>query len=369
MSISKLIAACMLLVLLVIGVNLLNSHVGYNKQTVSILAWPTSFSREQISEFTKQTGISVIYDNTASDEFSETKALVGHSGYDVINITAQPFISHLLSAKAIQILDRSRIPNLLLQDPKLLSNFESQDERDSVGLYYWGTTGIGLSSKAKEHLPANADLSSSALIFDPAYAKKLGECGLTVLDSATDMIPLALLYLGLNPDDLSEDALNRVVKLFDGVRPYIRKFDNSSYKRGLAEGDICAAVGWSEAIYLADAASQKTGSGNSIDYIIPREGGLIWMSGFVIPTDAPDRANAETFINYFLSKEAGAALTNNVMIASAVPSSRELLSPAVLANPITFPKELSNLNYTSGPTKQDDLSRMNRAWERIKNGF
>ncbi len=183
------------------------------------------------------------------------------------------------------------------------------------------------------------------------------------------MIPLALLYLGADPNDLSNEALNRVVKLFDGVRPYIKKFTNTGYKQALAQGDICAAVGWSEAIYLANVAAQKTGSKDSIEYIIPREGGLIWMSGFVIPADAPDRANAERFINYLLSKEAGAALTNNVKIASAVPSSRELLSPDVLANRITFPKEDSKLHYFSGATTQEDLKRINRAWERIKKGL
>jgi len=338
-------------------------------QTVSILAWPTSFSPTLIQEFTEKTGINVIYDNTPSDEISETKALAGHSGYDVINITAHPFVPHLVSAGALQKLDRDRIPNLSLQDPKLLSNFQSEEERRSVGLYYWGTTGIGLSSIALDRLPPDADTNSAAMVFDPQFAKKIGECGLTFLYSATDVIPLALLYLGADPNDLSDRALERVVRLFDSLRPYIRKFDNTGYKQALAQGDICAAVGWSEAIYLSNELMKKNGSKDSIQYIIPQEGGLIWMSGLVIPTDAPHQKNAEDFVNFVLSKEAGAALTNAVKIASAVPSSRELLSQDVLDNPITFPKDMSKLPYFKGAVSSDELKRLDRAWERIKTGL
>jgi len=337
-------------------------------QTVSVLAWPTSFSPEFIRGFTEKTGIEVIDDNTPSDEITETKALVGHSGYDVMNITGYPYVPHLLSAGAIRGLDRERIPNLALQDPDLLAKFQNEEERKSIGLYYWGTTGIGLSSKALKLLPADADTSSAAVIFDPLYAEKLGKCGLTFLDSPTDVIPLALLYLGADPDDLSEESLERVVRLFDSIRPFIRKFDNTGYKRSLSQGDTCAAVGWSEAIYLSNELLKESGSKDSIKYIIPREGGLIWMSGLVIPSDAPHPENAEAFVNYALSKEAGAALTNAVKIASAIPSSKQLLSREVLDNPITFPKDSSKLHYVKGGVSPEELKRLNRVWERIKTG-
>jgi spermidine/putrescine-binding protein len=71
-----------------------------------------------------------------------------------------------------------------LQDEKLQQYFEKADEWGSIGLYYWGTTGIGISQAAVKRLPGNAPLDSSALVFDPKYAQKLGECGLTFLDSA-----------------------------------------------------------------------------------------------------------------------------------------------------------------------------------------
>ncbi len=337
-------------------------------QTVSILAWPTSFSRNILDEFTEKTGIRVIVDNTPSDEFSETKVLAGKSGYDVINITAHPYVPHLVKAGAIEPLLHQKVPNLALQDKRLLGNLEKPEERSSIALYYWGTTGIGLSSAALHVLPNDVELDSSALVFNPVYASKLGKCGLTFLDSPTDVIPLALLYLGFDPDNLSDPALEEVVELFENIRPFIRKFDSTGYKRALAQGDICAAVGWSEAVYLANESAHKNGSKNDIKYILPREGGLVWTSGFVIPKDAPHRQNAEIFVNFAISREAGADLTQSVKIASAVPSSRELLSKEVLENPITFPREESNLHYFKGAVTAKDLRRMNRAWSRIKYG-
>jgi putrescine transport system substrate-binding protein len=177
------------------------------------------------------------------------------------------------------------------------------------------------------------------------------------------------MYLGEDPDELTDAALDRVIALFDAIRPYIRKFDNTGYKQAMAQGGNCAAVGWSEAIYLANELMQKTGSKISIQYIVPREGGLIGMSGLVIPKDAPHRENAEAFVNYAISSEAGAALTNAVKIASAVPASRALLPAEVLANPITFPDTGSNLHYFKGAVNEKDVRRLNRAWSRVKHGL
>ena len=337
-------------------------------KVVNILAWPTSFSPAIINEFTSQTGIDVVYDNPPSDELTETKILVGKSGYDVVNVSAHPFIANLVKAEALLSLDKSAIPNLSLQDEKLLSYFEKQEERDAVGLYYWGTTGFGLTEKAKELLPPDADLSSLSLFFDPKYAEILGKCGYTILDSPTDVMPMAMIYLGIDPETAEEDDLEKVIELFDGIRPYLRKFDSGGYKMAMAQGDQCAAIGYAQAFYLSDIALKQSGREGSVDYIIPKEGGVLWMSGLVIPRDAPNRANAELFVNYALSAEVGAAYTNSVMTASAVPASRELISPETLSNPIVFPDSKAKLYYYRGNLSLAQMKRLNRAWARIKTG-
>ncbi|TCQ74737.1 putrescine transport system substrate-binding protein [Ochrobactrum sp. BH3] len=337
-------------------------------KVVNILAWPTSFSSAVISEFTKQTGIEVIYDNPPSDEFTETKVLVGKSGYDVVNISAHPFVANLVKAGALQPLNRSVVPNLSLQDEKLLNYFEKQEERDAVGLYYWGTTGFGLTSKAKELLPLDADLTSLSLFFDPQYAEVLGTCGFTILDSPTDVIPMVLMYLGIDPETSNDEDLEKVIKLFDGIRPYLRKFDSGGYKSAMAQGDQCAAIGYAQAFYLSDVTLKQSGREGRVEYAIPKEGGMLWMSGLVIPKDAPNRENAEIFLNYALSADVGATYTNTVMTASAVPASRKLISPEILSNPLVFPDAKSKLHYHRGDYTLAQMKKMNRAWSRIKTG-
>ncbi|MBA8862738.1 putrescine transport system substrate-binding protein [Ochrobactrum anthropi] len=337
-------------------------------KTVNILAWPTSFSPAVIGEFTKQTGIEVVYDNPPSDEFTETKIMVGKSGYDVVNATAHPFVANMVQADALLPLNRTTIPNLSLQDEKLLNYFEKQEEREAVGLYYWGTTGFGLTTEARKLLPPEADLTSLSLFFDPKYAEILARCGFTILDSPTDVMPMALMYLGINPETAEDEDLEKVIELFDGIRPLLKKFDTGGYKSAMAQGDQCAAIGYAQAFYLSDVALKQSGRTGSVDYVVPKEGGVLWMSGLVIPKDAPNRENAERFLNYALSAEVGASYTNSVMTASAVPASREFIDTKILSNPMVYPDSKAKLYYHRGDLSLSQMKKMNRAWARIKTG-
>lgn len=328
--------------------------------TVNVLAWADVFPPKLLAEFTKKTGIKVVYDTTPSDEVTETKLLVGHSGYDVVSLTVHPYLHHLLTANALTELDPQKIPNLSLQDTDLSRRITVIKIQRSVGLQYWGTTGIALTSRAKAALPSDAPLDSLALIFEPKYAQKLGACGMSFLDSPVDMIPLALLYLGIDPESSDEGDLSRAVQLFAGVRPYITKFDNTNYRQALANGDICAAVGWGGDIILArdDAVESKQNRG--IEYIIPKEGGLLWMNGLIVPKDAPHTNNAHAFINFVLSREAGDDLAKRgyspAFLATLLPDQTRYPNSA----------ERERLHYYTGGLDADAQKRITRAWTHIK---
>ncbi|MGO4450450.1 extracellular solute-binding protein [Phyllobacterium sp. TAF24] len=330
------------------------------EKTVNILAWADVFSPRMLEKFTEDTGIRVIYDSTPSDEFTETKILAGKSGYDVIGITTEPYIGHLVAANALAALEISDIPRLSDQDSGLLEHIADAGVKRAVGLYYWGTTGFGLTGRAKEILPSDAPLDSLALIFEPKYAQLLNRCGLSFLDSPVDMIPLALLYLGINPESTDTEDLLRVERLFAGIRPFVTKFDNVNYRQALANGDICAAVGWGGDIILArddaDAAKQDRG----IQYIIPKEGGMLWMSGLAMLKDAPNSENARIFINYMLSSEAGADL--------AIRGYSPAIQTTLLADESRYPNasERLRLHYYAGSAMRDAERRLNTTWTRIK---
>ena len=64
-----------------------------------------------IDDFTKETGIKVVYDVFDSNEILETKLLAGGSGYDVVVPTAN-FLARQIQAGVFQKLDKSKLPNI-----------------------------------------------------------------------------------------------------------------------------------------------------------------------------------------------------------------------------------------------------------------
>lgn len=337
-----------------------SSMTSVQEKTVNILAWADVFSPKILEQFSSATGIKVVYDSTPSDEATETKVLAGNSGYDVIGITTEPYIEHLVTANALAILDPAKIPRLTDQDGELARHLTDVTVKQSVGLYYWGTTGFGITKRAKEVLPLDAPLDSLALIFEPKYAQALNKCGLSFLDSPVDMIPLALLYLGINPESTKLADLHRAEELFSKVRPYITKFDNINYRQALANGDVCVAVGWGGDIILARDDIEASKQDRDLQYIIPREGGMLWMSGLAILKDAPNAENAQIFVNYMMSRDASADLALRGY-SPAIPAT--LLSDAT-RYPNAF--ERSRLHYYAGAAKSDAERRLNTSWMRIK---
>jgi len=106
-----------------------------------------------------------------------------------------------------------------------------------------GPIGIGYNAKKIKEILGVDKLDSWAAVFDPEQAAKLKDCGINFLDSPTDMIPVTLAYLGLNPDSHDPADVAKAEEALLKVRPNVRKFHSSEFINGLANGDICAAVG------------------------------------------------------------------------------------------------------------------------------
>jgi putrescine transport system substrate-binding protein len=233
----------------------------------------------------------------------------------------------------------------------------------------WGTTGIGYNvDKINERMP-DAPVNSWAMIFDPEVVSKFADCGVQLLDSPDDMIPAALNYLGLNPDSKESEDIRKAGELLMSIRPHVQKFHSSEYINALANGDICLAMGYSGDILQARDRAVEADNGVEIEYIIPKEGALMWFDSFVIPADAPHPDEAHAFIDYMLRPEVAAANSNYVYYANGNLDSQPLLEEDVIGDPAIYPDQetLDNL-FTS--TSYDPASQrvITRLWTNLKAG-
>jgi putrescine transport system substrate-binding protein len=286
--------------------------------------------------------------------------------------SASPYLARQAASGVYRKIDKSQLKNYGNLDPQLLAAAANADPGNQYGVpYMWGTTGYGYNrAKVKAALGDRAPTDSSALIFDPANAKTLAGCGISLLDSAQEMFPAALAYLGRDPLSRDSADLDRAAAVLTAIRPFIRKFHSSEYINGLANGDLCVAWGYSGDIVQARNRAREAKNGIDIAYTIPKEGAMIWIDMMAIPADAPHPGNALKFIDYILRPEVVAAISNAVAYANPNRAATPLVDKALTSDPNVYPPEAvrQRLFFDKPVTPHYERLRT-RAWTRIKTGL
>jgi putrescine transport system substrate-binding protein len=270
-----------------------------------------------------------------------------------------------------QPLDTSKLPNLENMSPELMEKAEAYDPGNEHSvIYMWGTVGIGYNVAAvEERLGEDAPTDSWSLVFDPQYAEKLADCGISMLDSPTDMLQTALAYLGLDPASTDADDMEKAADLLAQARPFVRYFHSSQYISDLANGEICVAVGYSGDVYIAAARAEEVGNGIEIAYSLPKEGAQLWFDMMAIPADAPNPDAAHAWINFIMDPQITADITNYVSYANANEASMSLVDDAIKNDPSIFPP--ADVMAKLFPTVVYDARTdrvMTRLWTQVKTG-
>lgn len=339
-------------------------------EEVHVFNWSDYIDEELLTKFQAETGIKVIYDVFDSNEVLETKLLAGSTGYDVV-VPSGSFLSRQITAGVFQKLDKSKLTNIGNVWDDIAKQTSIYDPANAYSInYMWGTTGIGYNvDKVAEVLGADAPVNSWALVFDPANMEKLQGCGVHFLDAPGELIPAALRYLGEDPDSKDKDVIAKAKPLLDAVRPYVRKFNSSEYINGLANGEICVAIGWSGDVLMARDRAAEADNGVNVEYAIPSEGTVLWFDQMAIPADAPNPDAGHKFINFMLDAENAAAASNYVYYANGNKASQPLLNEDVIGDPAIYPdaSTVSNL-YITTPYPPKIQKIVTRMWTRIKTG-
>ena len=308
-------------------------------RVVNVYNWSDYIDESILEDFTKDTGIKVVYDVYDSNEVLETKLLAGSTGYDLV-VPTGTFLARQIQAGVYQKLDKSKLPNLVNMDPAISERLEKYDPGNEHAInYMWGTTGIGINvDKVKERL-GDQPLNTWDIVFKPELISKLADCGVYMLDTSEEIIPAALNYLGLDPDSNKPDDIAKAEELLATIRPSVKKFHSSEYINALANGDICLAVGWSGDILQARDRASEADQGVKVEYIIPKEGALMWFDSFAIPADAKHVEEAHEFLNYMMKPEVAAKASNYVYYANGNLASKKFLNEDVIGDPAIYPDE------------------------------
>lgn len=342
------------------------------EKVLNIYNWSDYIAEDTIKNFEKETGIKVRYDNFDNNEIVHAKLVAGKTGYDIV-VPSSNWAKLQLEGGLLRKLDKAQIPNLKNLDPTVEAALGKMDPGNQYMVdWLWGYTTVGINVDKVKAALGSTPMPDNVwdLVFKPEYISKLKSCGVSFLDSASEVVPAALHYLGKpsfskTPSDYA--AAGQVLK---AVRPYITLFSSSGYINDMANGSICLALGWSGDINIARQRAIDGKTGQKIEALIPKTGGLLFFDVMVIPADAPRPGNAQKFINYILRPEVHASLTNKVFYANPNAESRKFVKPEVANNPTVFLSPSDMARMVPPDSLNNDLRRlMTRTFTSFKTGM
>jgi putrescine transport system substrate-binding protein len=343
---------------------------GAQERKVNFYNWSNYIAPGVLENFARETGIKVVYDTFDANETLETRLLAGKSGYDVVVPTAY-FLQRQIKANVFQKLDKSKLPNLANAWAVVTDRLAVYDPGNQhAANYMWGTTGIGYNVKTVQKiLGPDARIDSWDVVFKPENLAKFKDCGVHMLDSADDIFPVALSYLGLDPNSAKQADLEQAAELISKVRPYVRKFHSSEYLSALATGEICLVVGWSGDIMQARGRSAEAKNDIEIAYAIPKQGTQMFFDNLAIPADARNVAEAYELIDYLYRPEVAAKNSNFLSYANGNLASQKFIDPKILNDKNIYPDDATLAKLFVITAREPATQRLiNRLWTKVKTG-
>ncbi len=341
------------------------------ERVLKVTNWGEYIGEKSIANFEKEYGIKVIYDAYDSAESIDAKLLAGSSGYDVVNHSGAS-TARLIKAGIVAPLDMSKLDNIKNMDPEIMSQLSSDWDPENQYFipYMWGTHGVVYNKELVLATNPDAQIGSMDMIFDPAQMKELAKCGVSLLDSPSDIIPMALAHLGLDPNSTNKEDYAKVGEMLAKIRPYVKTFDNYAYQR-MPQKEFCVAVSYGPDGLLAMSSAAEANTGVVLDFYLPEGEGKaqLWIDGWVIPADAENVEDAHLFLNYMMRPDVAAADSNFIWYATANIVGRLQVDEEVTSSPAAYPTsdQVAKM-YTTAvlPPKVERLQT--RTWTNFKAG-
>jgi spermidine/putrescine transport system substrate-binding protein len=282
-----------------------------------IYNWTDYTSDEMVKKFEAETGIKVSIDTYDSNETALAKLSSGADGYDVM-IISNDFVPIFVKQGLFQAVDVASMPNFKNLDPRWQKRPWDPDAKYTVP-WVWGTTSYSVDTSIYK-----GPTDSLKTLFDPP-AELQGNVGM--FGSASEVMSLALLYLGKDQCNVNPSDLKELNALLQAQKPFVKVYNSDGTTERQVSGETAIHEQWSGKALAA--RMQKP----VIKYVFPKEGAIGWMDNVAVPSTAPDLENAKKFLNFLMDPENIALQQKSTGYQSAVLGSNKFLSADIGNSP------------------------------------
>jgi len=292
------------------------AHAADEPKLLNIYNWSDYIADDTIKNFEKETGIKVNYDNYDANEVLHAKLVAGKTGYDIV-VPGSHFAKSQIAGGLLQKLDKTKLTNWGNLDKGLLEQLANVDPGNQYLVdWLWGYVTVGINTAKVKAALGDMPMPDNAwsLIFDPKYAAKLKGCGVNFLDSASEVLPVAMLYVGKPAYSAKAGDYDAAATMLKSVRPFVTRFSSSGYINDLASGSLCAVMGYSGDINIARARAIEANpkAPPVIEALIPKGGATLFFDTMAIPKDSVSvTSSLQTFEGQWVT--AGEPAASNLM--------------------------------------------------------
>lgn len=320
---------------------------------VIVYNWGEYLDPEVIDMFEEETGISVIYDEFETNEIMYPKVEAGAAEYDVI-CPSDYMIQKMIQNDLLAEINFDNLPNAKANiGAQYWEQSKEFDPENKYSVpYCWGTVGI-LYNKTMVSEP----IDSWSVLWDEQYKDNI-----LMQDSVRDAFMVGLKLNGYSMNSTNATELETAKNSLIEQKPLVQAYVIDQVRDKMIGNEAAIGVIYSgEAIY-----TQRENS--DLEYVIPKEGTNVWIDSWVITKNAPNKENAEKFIDFMCRPEI--ALMNFEYITYSTPNdaARALIEDEDIRNsPIAFPdlsqyEHLETFQYLGA-----DADKMyNELWKEVK---
>src|SRR5690242_1130481 len=305
---------------------------------LEIYNWSEYDDPSTFTKFTKLPAEAKVGMTTHETFYSSNDELIaklhaGGTGYDII-VPSQNAVAQLIEEKGLMALDKALLPNLKNLDPSFL-----KPSYDPTGNYHvikdFGITMFFFNNKIITEQP------KTMMDFYNLLNKYAPKGRTNLLDGAEEVVPLALMANGMDPNTDSSGDFDEVKKFLLSVRPGVTTIDSSAYINDAIAGKIILSQAWNGDARRIVEGRKKQGD---ITAVIPTESSEIWADNWCIPVNAPHPVAAHAWINWLLTPSTAVTEMNYHNYPIPIPAALDGVPASLRDDPrFNVPKK-----YTDG---------------------
>ena len=267
-SVGQVVAGFALSGLMALG---LTPALAQEAKVLNIYNWSDYIAADTIQNFEKETGIKVRYDTFDNNEIVHAKLVAGKTGYDIV-VPSSNWARLQMDGGLLRKLDKSQLPNLKNLDPDIQQQIASLDPGNQYLVdWLWGYVAVGINTAKVKAALGDMPLPDNAwdLIFDPKYASKLKSCGISVLDSASEVMPIAMIYAGKADGRIDAKEQQAIVERIGNTNEATIQFLRKEFAAATSVRDFAWSVpiGMESAVYAASLSTIDVDTQEEVDYL------------------------------------------------------------------------------------------------------